>query len=77
MADDETSTGRQSAGFAILGARAAPKRQEAVAARVETFVELGPGKVLAGLLRRIHKPAKVLNVGDPEGLEATVAALSA
>lgn len=51
--------------------------QAIVAAGVETFVELGPGKVLAGLLRRIHKPAKVLNVGDPEGLEATVAALSA
>lgn len=50
--------------------------QAMVAAGVDTFVELGPGKVLAGLLRRIHKPARVLNVSDPEGLEATVSALA-
>ncbi len=42
---------------------------------IETFVEIGPGRVLAGLMRRIHKPAKVLNVEDPAGVEAAVEAL--
>ncbi len=46
-----------------------------VAAGIETFVEIGPGKVLAGLIRRIHKPAVVHNVSDPASLEVVVAAL--
>jgi len=33
-------------------------------------VELGPGKVLAGLLKRIAKDVTVLSVSDPEGVEA-------
>jgi [acyl-carrier-protein] S-malonyltransferase len=32
----------------------------------EIFIELGPGTVLAGLLRRISKEAKVLSVSDAE-----------
>lgn len=47
-----------------------------VNAGVDTFVEIGPGKVLAGLIKRIHKSAVVYNVSDPVSLEATVAALS-
>jgi [acyl-carrier-protein] S-malonyltransferase len=31
-----------------------------VRAGIDTFVEVGPGKVLSGLVRRIHKPARVL-----------------
>ncbi len=42
---------------------------------VEGFVELGPGKVLRGLLRTIHKEAASWNVEDPESLQATVAAI--
>jgi [acyl-carrier-protein] S-malonyltransferase len=38
-------------------------------------LELGPGKVLAGLLKRIAKDIKVLSVGDPESLEAVGAFL--
>ena len=38
------------------------------------FLE-GPGKVLAGLIKRIHKPATVLNVSDPASVDAAVAAL--
>src|SRR6058998_3818482 len=40
-----------------------------------TFVEVGPGRVLTGLLRRIVDGARGLSVEDPEGLERTLAAL--
>ncbi len=42
---------------------------------VTTFVEVGPGTVLSGLVRKISKGARVLNVDAPDTLEATVAAL--
>jgi len=42
---------------------------------VTTFVEVGPGSVLSGLVRKIAKGARVLNVDGPESLEAAVAAL--
>jgi [acyl-carrier-protein] S-malonyltransferase len=42
---------------------------------VTTFVEVGPGEVLSGLVKKIVKGATVLNVQDPESLEKTVAAL--
>ncbi|MCL4820104.1 MAG: ACP S-malonyltransferase [Vicinamibacteria bacterium] len=45
------------------------------AAGVDTFVEIGPGNVLAGLVKKTLKSARVLNVEDPKGLEAAVAAL--
>ena len=44
---------------------------------VTTFVEVGPGTVLSGLVKKIAKGARVLNVDRPESLEATVAALGA
>lgn len=39
---------------------------------ITTFVEVGPGKVLSGLIRRIVADAKILHVEDPESLEETV-----
>ena len=42
---------------------------------VEVFIEIGPGKVLAGLNRKIVPDAKVFNVFDKESLENTVNAL--
>jgi [acyl-carrier-protein] S-malonyltransferase len=42
---------------------------------VETFVEVGPGRVLSGLIRRIDRSARCLNVSDPESVEATAWAL--
>jgi [acyl-carrier-protein] S-malonyltransferase len=45
------------------------------AAGVGTFIEVGPGTVLSGLVRRIAKQARVCNVEDPESLEATLAAV--
>jgi len=44
---------------------------------VGTFVEVGPGKVLSGLMRQINRDVKSLNVEDAASLEATEAALAA
>jgi [acyl-carrier-protein] S-malonyltransferase len=44
---------------------------------VDTFVEVGPGKVLSGLLRQIKRDARSLNVEDVASLQATRAALAA
>lgn len=35
---------------------------------VSTFIELGPGKVLAGLIKRIDKGVKMVNIGDAEAV---------
>lgn len=48
-----------------------------VGAGIETFVEVGPGKVLGGLVRRIHRGAVVLAVEDPAGVEAAARSLEA
>jgi len=42
---------------------------------VKTFVEIGPGSVLTGLIRRIAPEAATLNVNDPKTLDATRTAL--
>jgi [acyl-carrier-protein] S-malonyltransferase len=48
-----------------------------IAAGVQTFVEVGPGKVLTGLLRQIDRSKTGLNVENEESLQKTVAALRA
>jgi [acyl-carrier-protein] S-malonyltransferase len=47
-----------------------------LAAGATQFIEVGPGKVLCGLLRQIDPSQKSLNVEDPVSLEATLAALA-
>jgi [acyl-carrier-protein] S-malonyltransferase len=49
--------------------------RELVRQGVDTFVEVGPGQVLAGLIRKIEKGARALSVADPASLEAAVSAL--
>lgn len=44
---------------------------------VTTYLELGPGKVLCGLMRQIDRAQKALNVADPASLEKTIATLTA
>jgi [acyl-carrier-protein] S-malonyltransferase len=46
------------------------------AAGVTTFVEVGPGKVLSGIIKRMNKEAKLANVEDTASLDATVALLA-
>jgi [acyl-carrier-protein] S-malonyltransferase len=41
---------------------------------VSTFVEVGPGQVLSGLVKKIAKGARVLHVADPQSLQETLAA---
>jgi [acyl-carrier-protein] S-malonyltransferase len=43
---------------------------------METFIEVGPGKVLSGLIKRIVPEAKILNVEDIKSLEKTVSFVS-
>jgi [acyl-carrier-protein] S-malonyltransferase len=50
-------------------------RWEAVVRRlasegVRTYVEVGPGTVLAGLVRKIDREARVVSLEDPAGLDA-------
>ena len=58
-----------------------PVRWEAVVRRlasegVTTYVEVGPGTVLSGLVRKIHREATVVNFGGPDDLAAVEAALA-
>jgi [acyl-carrier-protein] S-malonyltransferase len=36
---------------------------------VGTFIEIGPGSVLSGLVRRIDRSLSAMSINDPEGLE--------
>lgn len=46
-----------------------------IAKGVNTFVEIGPGKVLSGFIRKIDKDVLVLNVQDVASLKATISAI--
>ena len=43
--------------------------QSLVREGVQTFVEVGPGNVLSGLVKRIDRNAKTISVSSPESLE--------
>jgi [acyl-carrier-protein] S-malonyltransferase len=43
---------------------------------VRTFVEVGPGGVLAGLVKRIDRSVTAVSVGSPEDLKAAEASLA-
>jgi len=47
-----------------------------IAQGVQTFVELGPGKVLCGLLRQIDRSKTCLSVGDEASLHKTLEQLA-
>ena len=67
---------------ALVDQVTAPVRWEQVVLRlasegVDTYVEVGPGAVLSGLIRRIDRNARLLSVADPDGVDHAVAALAA
>jgi len=47
-----------------------------IAQGVERFVEVGPGKVLCGLMRQIDRSKGCSNVGDQASLQKTLEQLS-
>ena len=66
---------------ALVRQIAAPVRWEQVVRRlasdgVTTYVEVGPGTVLGGLVKKIHAGASILHFGSPEELETVLAACS-
>lgn len=73
------STGTQ-ARDALLRQIASPVRWSASITKlleegVTRFIEVGPGKVLSGLVRQISRQCEILNVEDTQSLDATSAAL--
>lgn len=51
--------------------------QWAVAQGVTRFIEIGPGEVLSGLMKRIERGAERTTVNTPESLQAFMASLAA
>jgi [acyl-carrier-protein] S-malonyltransferase len=49
-----------------------PSMRLLIADGVQTFVEIGPGKVLCGLMRQIDRSKACLNVGDEASLKKTL-----
>lgn len=46
-----------------------------IAQGVDTFVEIGPGKVLVGTVKKIDKTMKLFNVSDAQNLKSTIESL--
>jgi len=42
---------------------------------VDTFIEIGPGKVLSGLIKKVNRRVRTYAVNDEESLKATVEAI--
>ncbi|HXM95293.1 MAG TPA: ACP S-malonyltransferase [Candidatus Dormibacteraeota bacterium] len=75
--DADTTTSANEARDALVRQVSMPVRwEESVRLLIEegvnTFVEVGPGKVLTGLLRQIERSVAALNVEDEKSLAATV-----
>ena len=67
---------------ALVRQVSAPVRWEEVVRRliaegVTTFVELGPGSVLSGLIRKIDRSVRTMNVEDGKSLSAAMSELKA
>jgi [acyl-carrier-protein] S-malonyltransferase len=75
--DADTETSGEEARDALIRQVTMPVRweesvRELIDEGVNTFVEVGPGRVLTGLLRQIERSVGTLNVEDEKSLDATV-----
>jgi [acyl-carrier-protein] S-malonyltransferase len=66
---------------ALIRQVSSPVRWEHVVRRLiaegaTTFVELGPGSVLAGLIKKIDRGVTVMSIEDEQGLDAALRALT-
>jgi [acyl-carrier-protein] S-malonyltransferase len=50
--------------------------EEMMASGIKQFIEIGPGKVLCGLIRQINRDARCANVEDSQSLAAALQGLS-
>ncbi|HIE43879.1 MAG TPA: ACP S-malonyltransferase [Candidatus Omnitrophica bacterium] len=50
--------------------------QKLIDSGVETFIEIGPGKVLSGLVKRVNRDTECLRVSDLKSMEETIRALN-
>lgn len=78
--DATLTTSGRAARDALLRQVASPVRwsesvQLLIDQGVRRFVEIGPGKVLSGLVRQISRDCQLLNVEDAQSLDATAASL--
>jgi [acyl-carrier-protein] S-malonyltransferase len=76
--DAELKRDRLSAIDALIAQVSSPVQWEAIVRRlasegVTTYVEVGPGTVLSGLVRKTHREATVRSVGEPGDLAAVEA----
>ena len=42
---------------------------------IDTFVEIGPGRILSSLVKRIDRSVKTLNVSDTESFDRVLSSL--
>ena len=75
--DADTETSGDEARDALIRQVTNPVRweesvRELIDEGVNTFIEVGPGRVLSGLLRQIERSVSTLNVEDEKSLAATV-----
>jgi [acyl-carrier-protein] S-malonyltransferase len=80
--DAEPKRDGQAAVEALVRQISSPVRWEAVVRRlasegVSAYVEVGPGTVLSGLVRKIHRDAVIVSLEDPAGLDTVRAVFAA
>jgi [acyl-carrier-protein] S-malonyltransferase len=80
--DAEPKRDARAAIDALIRQVSSPVRWEQVVRRLiaegaTTFVELGPGSVLAGLIKKIDRGVKVMSIEDEQGLDEALAQIQA
>ena len=80
--DAEPKRDARAAIEALIRQVSSPVRWEQVVKRLiaegaTTFIEMGPGTVLAGLIKKIDRSVQVMSIEDEQGLDAALAQLNA